>query len=151
MFLGQVENQAKSILPDLWKPPGPLASSLRESATPPLSHPRAWSAKKFWPLRLQGSIEPKLTQNLEKRQNPPGPPKIYLVFRYICLGGPCNTCIQLSHPKHTFLNFLDWTNIENLKCIKTVLESGSLNRPVFAIPPVTRFGMREKPSRVDRF
>ena len=54
-------------------------------------------------------------------------------------------------PQKTFLNFLDWKNVENLKCIKTVLESGSLNQPVFVIPPVTPFDTREKPSRVDRF
>ena len=57
--------------------------------------------------------------------------------------------ISLS-PNNFALNFFGVKTVENLKCIKTCLESGSLDRPIFVIPPVVGFDTRERPSSLDR-
>ena len=58
----------------------------------------------------------------------------------------------ISLSPHDFaFNFFGLKNVENLKCIKTVLESGRFDRPVFVILAVVGFDTREKPSRLGRF
>ena len=54
----------------------------------------------------------------------------------------------LSHPKILLLIYFHVKTVENLKCNKTVLESGSLDPPVFIILAVVGFGTRERPSSV---
>ena len=60
--------------------------------------------------------------------------------------------IQLSHPTNNFaFNLFGVKNVENLKCIKTFLESGRFDRPVFVILAVVGFDTRERPSSVVPF
>ena len=66
--------------------------------------------------------------------------------------GRALTCMYVSlSPNNFAFNLFESKTVENLKCIKTVLESGRFDRPIFVILAVVGFGTRERPSSVVQF
>ena len=66
--------------------------------------------------------------------------------------GRALTCMYVSlSPNNFAFNLFESETVENLKCIKTVLESGSLDRPIFIILAVVGFGTAKRPRSVVQF
>ena len=66
--------------------------------------------------------------------------------------GRALTCMYVSlSPNNFAFNLFEAKTVENLKCIKTVLESGRFDRPIFVILAVVGFDTRERPSSAVQF